>query len=153
MVMARIRRHGGSGEVKLQLRCGPNVGDDVILAAKNVCLDMIEFNCRNPPHMIEFKCLDRIENTTCKEYVNIIIYKITEVEKGGDREQVKKDLQAIQEAFQQLEEKYPEILQSHVPDRGAITRWLEERFAKEDATAPPPKGIEDREAASLPSYR
>ena len=74
MAMARIDRHGGSGGVKLRVRSGPNVGDDVILAAKNVCLDMIEFNCRNPLHFNT--------NTTCKEYVNIIIYKMIEVEKG-----------------------------------------------------------------------
>ena len=146
MAMGRIDRHGGSGGVKLHVRSGPNVGDDVILAAKNVCMDMIEFNCHNPFYFNT--------NTTCKEYVNIVISKIVEVEKGGDREQVKKDLHAVQQAFHQLEEKYPIVLQSHIPKESirAITRWLEEQFAKEYAIAPPPTSIEDREAASFPSY-
>ena len=101
------------------------MGDDVILAAKNVCLDMIDYNWWYPLHFNT--------NTTCKEYVNTIYYKMSEVDKGADREQVQKDLQAVQEAYQQLEEKYPRILTD--PHRAIITDWLKEQFAKEDASA------------------
>ena len=132
------RGYTGSGEICLRLTSGPNVGDDVILEARDYCLGKITHNCRNPPHKFEFKRLHRIENPTGKKYLHTIINKISEVARGGDPEQVTQDLQEIQEAFQQLEENYPEILQSHVGDRGAIPRWLEEQFAKQAATAPPP---------------